>query len=328
MLAFVAILLKISGNLVGWGYHLQSSTFVTILILILFAVGMNLSGFYEIKQISFRNNRHLLGEFSTGLLSALVASPCTAPFMAVAIGYALTQSEMAIILVFEALGAGVAFPYLLLTLFPGLTAFLPKPGKWTENLRQLLAFPVYGAVVWLLWVLSQQVDANRLAIALSSLVYLGFLVWCWKFCVNHNWTIKLLFIIISLSALLKLVLMVQQENDGYVKKIKFSPETLSRIIENKQMAFVSVTASWCITCKVNERFVLNTKGFSNILNQHQISFLEADWTAKDESITKYLNSFGRSGVPLYVIYAPDGSYTALSPLITKKYIIDNILRLN
>jgi thiol:disulfide interchange protein DsbD len=327
-LAFVAIALKTSGNLVGWGFHLQSPTFITILILVLFAIGMNLSGFYEIKQINFRENHHFLGEFSTGLLTALLASPCAAPFMAVAIGYALTQSEMAIILVFEALGAGVAFPYLFLTLFPGLTKFLPNPGEWTENLKQLLAFPIYGAVAWLLVVLSQQVGTRGLAIALFGLVYLGFLVWCWRFCANHTLGIRSLFIVISTFALLKLVLMMQQENGEYVEKIKFSFEKLNRIIENKQIAFVSVTASWCITCKVNEKLILNTKEFSNILEEYQISFLEADWTTKDESITKYLNSFGRSGVPLYVIYASDGSYTVLSPFITKKYILDSILSLN
>lgn len=335
VVAGLLLALKSAGGAAGWGFQMQSPLFVGILAYVLFLIGLNLSGLLEITYMfsggeKFISRHNMLATFMTGVLATVVATPCTAPFMATAIGVALTKPPAVAFSIFMALGFGLAFPYLLLTAFPPLMRWLPKPGAWMETFRNFLAFPMYLSVVWLLWVLSFQVTPNAVGLVLAGMVFTAFAIWLWR--KSGGAALKALSLVVLACAIAG-PLSVAAEEEGarragiavHHDEEVFSPERLAELREAGEPVFVYATAAWCITCKVNERVALSSSDVHAALKNNGVTVLKADWTNEDDVISEWLSSFGRSGVPLYVFYPADGGEPAVLPqLLTPSIVIDAI----
>jgi len=319
-LALGAVLIgfKQAGAAVGWGFQLQSPSVIFALAAIMVLVGLNLSGVYQVGgRLMGLGNASPSSSFLTGVLATVVAAPCTAPFMATAVGAALVQPTVIALLIFAALGLGLALPYLILSLSPALAHRLPKPGPWMVRLQQALAFPLYGTAVWLVWVLSQQVDEAATLTLMLALVGLGFGVWA---VAQSPKALKALgaaglvaVLIVSVSSL---------RSPGEAKAVAlegaqaYSAQTLAELRAQQKPVFVNLTAAWCITCKVNERTALSSDAFYAALEKHQITYLIGDWTNQDAEITRLLETHGRAGVPLYLAYPQDGPAIVLPQILT------------
>lgn len=329
-LALAAVLVGVqqSGQAVGWGYQMQSPVFVASLALIVSLVGLNLSGYFELpflfggvgQESAAKDTRW--GSFLTGALAVLIATPCTAPLMAPAIGFALTRSASVVFLIFAALGFGLALPFLGISLIPSLGSRLPRPGAWMVTFRQLLAFPLYLTAVWLFWVLSREAGADAAAAALTGLVVIALAIWTGKrrICGNGlaSWFLGLAAAVSCLAiihAVPQMALLPQ--NLAQV----FSPARLASLRAGGVAVFVDATADWCITCKVNESVALSSHDVQDAFGRDHIAYLVADWTHGDSGITEYLASFGRSGVPIYVFYPAHGGEPVVLPQILTPSII-------
>lgn len=333
LIAGLLIALQQAGASIGWGFQLQSVGFVSALIYILFLVGLNLSGAFELQTSvgaggTLAEQGGLSGSFFTGVLAAVVATPCTAPFMATAIGYALAQPATLAMLIFLALGLGLAFPFLLITWIPQASRLLPKPGSWMLRFKQLLAFPIYGTVIWLLWVLTQQTGSLGMLSALCGLLLLTFTLWLVSLTGRRLVKISILFA--ALAALIVLTEAIEPitASDGTAshntQSEPFSQSTLQAYREEGRPVFVNATADWCITCKANERIALKTERVQNALEQKNIAYLVADWTNRNDEIAAYLQSFGRSGVPMYVYYPPKQPPVLLPQLLTPATVLNHL----
>lgn len=315
------LLLRAGGEMVGWGFQLQSPLVVTILAYVLFLVGLNLSGFYEFSSRFAGIGGTLAarpgygGAFFTGVLATVVATPCTAPFMAAAVGFALVQPPLVMLAIFIALGLGLAAPFLLFAAAPGLQRLLPKPGPWMVTFKEFLAFPMYGAAGWLVWVLAQQTGPSGVAAALLGMVLLAFAIWAFR---RAGGRARIFARVIGLAAAalaLALAVMPQDEgaavaaggngSSGPVPSVAYAPETVADFRAEGRPVFVNFTAAWCITCLVNERVALRSDAIAQAFADANVAYVKGDWTNRDPVITQALREFGRSGVPLYVLYPPD-----------------------
>ncbi|MEM7017012.1 MAG: thioredoxin family protein, partial [Pseudomonadota bacterium] len=317
LIAGILIALRSGGAAVGWGFQLQSPWVIALLVYLLFTMGLSLSGMVTFgTQImgvgdGLANRGGYQGSFFTGILATVVATPCTAPFMATAVGFAATQSAPVAMTVFLALGFGLALPFLLLAWLPGWTRFLPKPGAWMETLKQFMAFPLYATVVWLLWVLGRQTSIDGLAIVLSGMILLAFALWAWQrqgplLRIGLTVTAVALALGLLMSPLLSTDTAPQTQAAESSRWEPFSPERLAALRQSgDKPIFVNMTADWCITCLVNEQVALNIEQTRNLFDEKEIVYLKGDWTRYDSKITEYLAQFGRSGVPIYVLYPTD-----------------------
>ncbi len=332
VLSFVAIAgaliaLQTAGAGVGWGFHLQNPIVVTLLAYLLFIIGLNLSGLFEFGG-EFVNiggkltqGSGLGSSFFTGVLATLVATPCTAPFMGTAIGFALTQDPIVSLSVFAALGFGLALPYLALSFAPFLQHALPKPGAWMETFKELLAFPMYASAAWLVWVLSQQIGPMGMLGVLMGMVAIAFGLWLLKHRPKSGYwkaKTKIIAVIAFISAIALLpVGELAQPNNSVVQSMEFgetySPEKLEALLNENSPIFVEMTAAWCITCKVNHAIAINTDATKKLFAGTKVRYLIGDWTNQDLEITKYLNRYGRNGVPIYVYYGPKDAETCTRP---------------
>lgn len=333
-LAGALILVKSTGSAVGWGFQLQSPWFVFALALLFTAITVNLFGFFEFTagtnvQFGMKSGRFngmsVANSFATGILTVIVASPCTAPFMGAALGYALGASNAEAFLIFFALGLGLSLPWLVLTLFPVLTAWLPKPGMWMVRMRTLMGIPMALTVFWLLWVLQQQV---------SSVVFIGVLSTCITLAaalfalgkVQFGFDrFKLPMIAAAAAAALgycSLSYVAATDSEVRSEAGTWSKATVEKHLSEGRPVFVDFTASWCVTCQANKIAVLDRSEVRSAMQRKNVEFLIADWTNRNEEITKALESFGRSGVPLYVLYSPDGKVKILPELLTQSIVID------
>ena len=333
-LTLILLALKAAGTEIGWGFQLQSPLIVGLLALLLFAIGLNLLGVFEFGSGLQNTGSALVGKggksgaFFTGALAVIVATPCTAPFMAGAIGYAMAQPAVIMMAVFMALAIGFALPFLLLGYMPALLAKLPKPGPWMVRFKELLAFPMLGAAIWLVWVLSLQAGADGVLKVLLAMLTLGFALWCWKRSGGLAKTVAIL----SLFGALFLPFTVSASSssastslsaEGY-EKLAWSPAMVAERRAAGQTVFVDFTAAWCVTCKVNERLVLEKASTRALFKEANTAFLVADWTNKNDEIARELARHGRSGVPLYLVY-PSGN-NDVSPLILPQVLTEAVLR--
>ncbi|PZP54413.1 MAG: disulfide bond formation protein DsbD, partial [Micavibrio aeruginosavorus] len=332
----VLIVLQKTGENIGWGFQLQNPVVVLLLSYILFVVGLNLSGMFEftgrLANIGqdLTQKKGYTGSFFTGALATIVATPCTAPFMGIALGYALLQPPVVSMAIFLALGFGLALPYLLLCVIPALRKALPRPGAWMETFRQFLAFPMFASAAWLLWVYGQQVEGYYTGLmALLGAVFIAMGIWMWKRAPAHQPArsfihfIAALFIIIAVSiasiSMAKIPMTVAKIENSIEEAairhdtIPFSPATFDELIAGKDPVFVEMTASWCITCKVNERIALKTESTKKLFEDHNVSYVQGDWTNQNPEITNFLKSHGRNGVPLYVFYGERDPTTNTRP---------------
>ncbi len=315
VIAGALLILKSTGAQIGWGFHLQSPIIISFLIYLIFIIGLNLLGIFEFAN-PFANTGQKLtqsdgnkGAFFTGILATLVATPCTAPFMGAAMGFALTQPTIISMSVFLSLGLGLAAPYLALCFSPALRNKLPKPGAWMEKFKELLAFPMFLTAAWLTWVLAQQSNEASIFYLLVSLTLIGFVFWSRKSAsgkgilkyISRAVNIIALIFIITIPFLLTPKTPVEKSQ---AHSEEFSLSKLDEALQGDQAIFTNMTAAWCITCKVNERIALKTDAVQSAFDKHNITFMVGDWTNKEPEITEYLTSFGRSGVPLYVFYPP------------------------
>lgn len=338
-LAGLLLALRAGGREVGWGFQLQSPALVLALAFLLFCVGLSLSGIAEFgvsiagRAGALKERSGLSGSFLTGILAALVATPCTAPFMGAAVGYAVTAPVPVALAVFAALGLGLAAPFLILTLRPSLLFLLPRPGAWMNTLKQFLAFPVYATVAWLLFVLAQQVDANALLGALIGLVLLAFGFWCWRLAAERDGLVRRLgrgLAVLALCGVVAIGWLATGERAAGVTasaeagQESFSQARLDQLRAEGRPVFLNMTAAWCITCLVNERAVLSRAAVRDALEDRGIVYLKGDWTNRNPEITRLLERHGRNGVPLYVLYPPRGEPVVLPQLLTQAGVLETL----
>ena len=313
LLAIILIIIKSTGAAIGWGFQLQSPKVVGGLALLLFVIGLNLLGLFEFGSrlqntgADLTQKDGLSGSFFTGALAVIVATPCTAPFMAGAMGYALAQPALLMVLVFLALGFGFALPFLILGYAPALLAKLPKPGPWMVRFKELLAFPMFAAAIWLVWVLSQQAGSAGVLMVLAAALLLTFAIWLLKG--PAIWSKALASVAILVALILPPSLSSVTSSGASSHSVAldtqaWSQEAVAKNLAQGRPVFVDFTAAWCITCKLNERAVLNTKAVQDMFESSNTAVLIADWTNKDDVIAAELERYGRAGVPLYLVYLP------------------------
>jgi thiol:disulfide interchange protein DsbD len=328
LFAALIIALKAGGASVGWGFQLQSPWLVGFLSLLLFAIGLNLLGVFELSGrlqnmgAGSVNKSGPASSFLTGVLAVIVATPCTAPFMAGAVGLALASSAGVTLAVFLALGLGFALPFFLVGYLPGLLSKLPKPGAWMERFKQFLAFPMFAAAIWLAWVLSLQTGADGTLTLLIASLALSFGLWLIK---TRKPLVKILGAIAILFACLLPFKLSASGETADLRSRAWSAQAVASARAEGRPVFVDFTAAWCVTCKVNESLVLKTRKTEKLFARTNTEFLIADWTNKDDVIAAELKRFGRAGVPLYLAYKPGAKEPEVLPQVLTHDILKNAL---
>lgn len=342
--ALVALLLglRAAGARLGWGFQFQSPVFLALMAGLLFFLGLSLAGQFEIGLTltsaggALAQKQGYTGSFFTGVLAVIVATPCTAPLMGPAIGYALAQSAAVTFAVFTALALGLAAPYVALTLQPAWTRVLPRPGAWMEVLRQAISVPIFATVIWLAWVLAQAYGASVLAALLASFLLLAMAGWFLGRWPATRWAtvvaalIVLAVIALSVVAPRRLAVAAQGATSSGPSAGKWEPwsaATVARYQAQGRPVFVDFTASWCLSCQVNERVALNQPSVQKAFKDANVALLRADWTQQDEAIGNTLTSLGRSGVPAYALYAPGKANPEMLPeVLTAGIVTDAVAR--
>jgi thiol:disulfide interchange protein DsbD len=313
LFALALLLARAGGEAIGWGFQLQSPTLIAALAYLFFVLGLSLSGLITIGTRwmgagqTLTQKSGLRGSFFTGVLAAVVASPCTAPFMGAALGYALTQPMLISLGVFAALGFGMALPLLLLCYLPALARRLPSPGPWMETLKQVLAFPLYLTAVWLLWVLGRQAGSDAIIAVCTGAVAIAF--GCWLLgrpaqTTPGRW-LRRVFVVAAWAIAVLLPWQLLNQSQESARWQAYSPDRLQQLRAEGRPVFINLTADWCLTCLANERVTLGTEQVEQAFDLHQVATLKGDWTNRDPQITRLLEEYGRSGVPLY-LWFPSG----------------------
>ena len=332
-LAIAALLvsLKSGGESIGWGYQLQSPIVVSLLVYLFVVLGYIFMSNMVLGTSLARLSSISLGKgdsiesFLTGVLAVIVASPCTAPFMGSAIGFALLQPSFYSVLIFLGLGIGFSLPYLVLSAKPSLLSFLPKPGQWMETFKQFMAFPMWASALWLLWVLSSQVNNQEvIQVLLGSLLII---IGLWLVEKNNSktnwirWIVRLPFILLLIFSLWLIPTSYSDLDESKQNQLTYSPQLLEDLREENALVFLNFTADWCITCKVNESVALKTSKVRKLLTDKDITYIEADWTRKDPVISSALEEYGRTGLPLYLLFPSKGDPLILPEILTEDILI-------
>jgi thiol:disulfide interchange protein DsbD len=331
VLAALLILLQLAGQRLGWGFQLQSPAFVTAMVLLFTLISFSLFGFVEWGQklsgLANRFARHHGSStaFATGVLATLVATPCTGPFMAIALGLALSMPPLLTLLIFAALGAGLALPVVVLSSWPSLLQRLPRPGAWMEHFKQLLGFPLLASALWLLWVLGRQQGMAAVFHVLTWLLLAGFTLWAWGR-VGRWW--RRLLLLLSLLAAFPLFAPTASETpqpssvrEQSGEPQAFTPEKLAALQAAGKPVLVNFTADWCLTCKVNEASTLGRDSVQQALRDRGVTYLVADWTNRDAVIAAELAKYQRTGVPLYILFWPGQAPQLLPQLLTPDLLL-------
>jgi len=339
VLVAVLLGLRAAGATLGWGFQFQSPIFLELMAGLLFFLGLSLAGQFEIGLTltsaggSLAAKQGYTGSFFTGVLAVIVATPCTAPFMGAAIGYALAQPAAVTFAVFTALALGLAAPYVALTLQPAWTRLLPRPGAWMEVLRQAVSVPIFATVIWLAWVVAQAYGAAILAALLVSFLLLAIAGWFLGRWPAKRWsTMVVALILLGVVA----VSVVAPAKLGGPSETSTAPETsglwqpwsqaaVSRSLAAGQPVFVDFTAKWCLSCQVNERVALDQPEVEQAFQARNVVLMKADWTRHDEAITQALTALGRSGVPAYALYTPGQSEPQMLPEVLTPGIVTGAL---
>jgi thiol:disulfide interchange protein DsbD len=308
--------LRSAGHALGWGTQLQQPVVVGVLACVMLAVGLSMSGVVQFGASLGNTGAGLArragpaGDFFTGVLAVVVASPCTAPFMGGALAYAFTAPMLSALLVFLMLGIGLALPFLAIGFVPAVARWLPKPGRWMETLKQVLAFPMYLTAAWLVWVLANQRGADAVGLVLVAMVLLAMTLWWFERSRSRGVVSKLAVAVLAVATLVPMSLLSQvppptaaRMADGVVP---YSAEKLAALREAGTPVFVDMTADWCVTCKANEHTVLDTARFRDLLQRTGAVYMKGDWTDVNPAISAFLAEYHSPGVPLYVVFPKDG----------------------
>ncbi len=326
--ALVLIGLRGAGQAIGWGFQLQSPGIVIALAYLFVVLGLAMSGVIELGGRFMNLGSDLAGRggaagsFFTGVLAVLVASPCTAPFMGTALGYALVQPAFTALAVFAALGCGMAAPMLVLSYSETARRHMPRPGPWMERLKQGLAFPLYATALWLFWVAGRQTGIDVMAAALLGALFLALGIWLWRG--------RSVARVAALASVAMAVALASWRPAGLAGdgpslpegSVAYSPARLAELRAAGRPVFVDVTADWCITCLANEQAVLATDAVQQAFRDSGVTYMVADWTDYDPQIADFVASHGRSGIPLYVLYRGDAAPRVLPQLLRRSTVID------
>jgi len=347
-LAAVLLALRAAGEAVGWGFQLQSPAFVALMALLFVLIGLNFAGVFEIGlsltrvgQVDPLASGHggVLASFGSGVLAVLVATPCTAPFMGSALGYTLTRPALEVMLVFGALGVGMALPYLLLGFVPAALGWMPRPGRWMESFRQFLAFPMFATAAWLAWVLGLQVGIDAvLALSVGAVLVAlaGWLVG--RFVQRANASRRVVAGLMALGALVAGVWLAWPSVDhaavsssaaggqrAVIDWEAWSPQKVGQAIAERRAVFVDFTAAWCVSCQANKALVLSRDPVLARMRERNVLKLRADWTNHDPQIGAELARHGRSGVPLYLLYVPgEASPRVLPEILSSGLVLESL----
>jgi DsbC/DsbD-like thiol-disulfide interchange protein/cytochrome c biogenesis protein CcdA len=344
LLAAGLVALRAAGQQLGWGFQLQSPAVVAALAILFFALALNMSGVFAVRQLlpsalaSWNARNTYVNDALSGVLAVLIASPCSAPFMGAALGYALTESAGVTWLTFTALGLGMALPYLLLAFFPAWRSKLPKPGPWMVRLRHLLAFPLYATVIWLAWVLGAQLDNDAVARlgAMLVLIALALGLLPATYGANRLWGAAAIVAMASAAVIgWPLFTAVSTSDAATVKATlpdsgpwrSYSADRVAQLTSTGRPVFVDFTAAWCVTCQVNKQLVLNTDAVQQAFTGSNVALVRADWTRRDAEIGRALAALGRSGVPVYVLYRPGKAPLLLPEVLQQRMILDALATL-
>lgn len=347
MMALAGILLaaRAGGAAVGWGFQLQSPLVIALLSLVILAAALNLLGVFEVGLSVQRvgaveiNRGAFLRSALTGALAIIVATPCAAPFMASAIGYALVQPPAVALVIFFALALGFAAPFTLVSLFPSLAKFLPRPGAWMDVLKRGLAFPMFGAYAWLVWVLAQQAGSAALATLLAASVVVAFAGWLYGMAQHRRFAgkgHKVLFAVTAVLIVAVLAPLPQLIKPGeglagdqvtaQLTKEKWTPQAVASQRGHGKAIFVDFTASWCITCQVNEKTSLSTQAVKDALAKTGTLYMVADSTKFNPDVDDAMSEFGQGGLPMYLVYPADGGPPKVLPQVLTPSIVVNALQ--
>jgi len=345
-MAAVVVAIRASVGDVSWGFQFQSPIFSLLIAYLFFVIGLNLAGVFEIggrfagvgQGLTAKSG--VTGAFFTGVLAVVVATPCTAPFMAAALGFALSQSAPQTVAVLLAMGLGLALPFLALSTVPALQRLMPRPGAWMDRLRQFLAFPMFASAVWMIWVLTQQTGPNGVIYALGGMVLIAFAIWLLRLGSPSSagtWVKRGLAaaaVLLALAAVLKLEdgpATAASASGGPSQGVnfegweRFSRQRMTEAAAAGKPVFVDFTAAWCITCLVNERVALETAATRKAFEQTGTVKLKGDWTNRDPEITSLLKELGRAGVPLYLYWAPGAAAPKILPqVLTEATILSEL----
>jgi len=341
LLGLVLAALRAAGEQLGWGFQLQSPAVVTALAVLFFVLALNLSGVFEFGQLApsgvagFTARNRTVDAFASGVLAVVVASPCTAPFMGAALGYALAGSTATTLTVFVALGLGMALPYVMLALLPGWRRRLPRSGPWLLRLKQLLAFPLYATVIWLAWVLGAQRDNDAVLRLLLALLGIGFALWTWRIVRTGGarpWALAGIASLAAASTVAWPLFATGAEAPparfGAAARaadrdwLPYTPARVNELTAAGRPVFIDFTAAWCVTCQVNKRLVLSAADIRAAFAERNVTLVRADWTRRDPEITRALTALGRSGVPVYVLYRPGKSPLVLPEVLRQRIVLD------
>jgi thiol:disulfide interchange protein len=338
-LAAAITLAGAAGAAVGWGVQFQYPGFVAFLAVVVALFSLNMWGLFEIplpaslsRLTGGTQKEGLAGHFFSGLFTTLMATPCSAPFLGTAVGFAMTQSPLTTFTIFTAVGLGLALPYLLIAFIPKTMDLIPKPGAWMETFRGMMGFLLAAAAVWLFYVLAAQVSPERLAGI--QLTLLGLALASWLFGkAQPETTGRRLAAAGILAASFSAILLAAQappataltvsQGEGPIDWIQFDEQEARRLSgEENRLVFVDFTADWCLTCKANERLVINTKDVAEAFERYDVVAMKGDWTNRDDTITEFLARYGRSAVPFYILFRPGQEPHLFGELLSRKSILD------
>ncbi len=344
ILAAAAVIAKNAGAAIGWGVQFQEPAFVSFLAIVVFLFGLNLWGVFEVTLPSSVSTgaakASQRGHFTQGMLATLLATPCSAPFLGSAVGFAFASPAPIVFGIFFALGLGMSAPYLTLALFPKAVRFLPKPGDWMEKAKGFFGFLLMATVIWLMFVLAGQIDAISQALVWLGLLLLALIIWGKRAFSPYSDFFS------SIGGLLTVALVVgasvltmnwaidgrlsMEENtakvisDSEIHWKPFSQDAIEQGLKEGKVVFVDVTADWCWTCKINDELFIETDEVISLLNADNVLALQADWTNRSQEIGDFLAHYGRSGIPFYIaFYGGDvNNYITLPVTITKGTVVD------
>ena len=328
--------LRSAGHALGWGTQLQQPLLVGVLALVMLAVGLSMSGLVQFGASLGNTGAGLatrggaVGDFFTGVLAVVVASPCTAPFMGSALAYAFAAPAAYALLVFLALGLGLALPFLAVGFVPALARQLPRPGRWMETLKQLLAFPMYLTAAWLAWVLANQRGADAVGLLLVAGVLLALTLWWFERSRGRGGVARALVLLAVLATAVPLYALAQlpppvRGASAETGVVAYSPTKLAELRAAGTPVFVDMTADWCVTCKANEHTVLDTAAFRALLQRTGAVYMKGDWTDVNPTIAAFLEQYHSPGVPLYVVFPHGGGEGRKLPTVLTRGLVEQAL---